>query len=344
MVKHYCIGFSLVFTALALLGPARENKLQKYTFAEVHMGTEFRLVFYAPNDAVARKAANAAFARIAKLNDIMSDYDPTSELRQLCEKSGGPPVKVSRDLFTVLSRAQILSKKTNGAFDVTIGPVVRLWRKSRRTRRLPDEERLKAALKKVGYQKVRLDSENFSVQLLVEGMMLDLGGIAKGYAAEAALEVLRSFGINRALVAAGGDIAVRRPPPGKKGWIIGIGRLRKPDARPKHYLLMKNGAVSTSGDVEQFVEINDKRYSHIVDPKTGLGLLGRSSTTVIAKDGTASDSLATAISILGPEKGKRLLPKTKGLALFVVRENKEGKLETIESKSYQEYQLSPEEE
>ena len=315
---------------------ADEPKLKRFSFSQVHMGTEFKMVFYAKNEKLARTASDAAFARIAELDQVMSDYKKDSELMKLCAKAGGPPVKVSKDLFDVLSRSQKLAKKTDGAFDVTLGPVIRLWRISRKKRQLPNPERLKSAMAKSGHDKMRLDSIMRTVQLLIRGMLLDLGGIAKGYAAEAALAVLRRFGITHALVAAGGDVACADVPPGKKGWKVGIGPLRNPTAAPKYHLLLKNAATSTSGDVEQFTIIDGKRYSHIIDPKTGIGLPGRSSVTVIAPSSTTTDSVATAVSILDTKAGLKLVDSIPNAAVYIVREEN-GKLVETTSKRFSRY-------
>src|SRR5207253_10014235 len=168
----------------------------------------------------------------------------------------------------------------------------------------------------VGYDKIQLNSPDRTVQLTVEGMLLDLGAIAKGYAAEAALEVLRRYGLTRALVAASGDIAAGDPPPGTRGWKVGIAPLDDPNAEPSRFVLLNHAAVSTSGDTEQYVEIDGKRYSHIVDPHTGIGVTRRSSATVVARDGTTADGLDTAVSVLGPEEGLGLIEATDGAALF----------------------------
>src|SRR5262249_55279804 len=150
MVKHYIISIVLLLTALIATGDPVPPGLERFEFSEPHMGTTFRIVLYAPDEATAKKAAQAAFARIAELNRIMSDYLQTSELMQLCKKAGGDPVPVSKELFDILTRAQEISGQTDGAFDVTVGPVVRLWRKARRTRELPLAEELAKALKLVG--------------------------------------------------------------------------------------------------------------------------------------------------------------------------------------------------
>jgi thiamine biosynthesis lipoprotein len=297
------------------------------------MGTQFRIVFYAPDEAAAKKAADAAFARIAHLDDTMSDYKETSELMALGRQAGGPPVKVSDDLFRVLAASQKVARRSDGAFDVTIGPVVRLWRRARRQRELPAPQRLAAARELVGYEKLILNEQARTARLLKKGMLLDLGGIAKGFAADEAQAVLKQHGIRSALVAAGGDIVVSGPPPGSPGWRIGIAPLDAPDKPPTRQLVLKDAAVSTSGDAEQFVEINGKRYSHIVDPKTGVGLLGRNSVTVVAPNGMTSDSLATAVSVLGPAKGIELIDTTEGTAALVIQAAETGE-SVIESKRW----------
>src|SRR5262249_49601268 len=155
----------------------------------------------------------------------------TSELMRLCQKAGGDPVRISDDLFNVLWRAQEVARRSDGAFDVTVGPVGRLWRRAREARQLPGPQGLGKALARGGYDKVRLNEKEHTVQLLKPGMQLDLGGIAKGYAADAALAVLKKHGIDRALVAAGGDIAVSGPPPDTDGWKVGIAPLEDPEKK-----------------------------------------------------------------------------------------------------------------
>jgi thiamine biosynthesis lipoprotein len=258
---------------------------------------------------------------------------------QLCKKAGGEPVPVSDDLFRVLTRALEISRLTDGAFDITVGPVVRLWRIARRTMKLPDADDLARARGLVGYQQVQLDAKNKTVKLTTKGILLDLGGIAKGYAAAAALEVLRQHGIRHALVAGGGDIVVGDAPPESKGWRIGIAPLEDPNAKPQRILLLSNAAVSTSGDAEQYVEIGGKRYSHIVDPKTGLGLTTRMSVTVVATDGKTSDGLATAMCVLGPERGLPIIEKLGYAALFVIGGDKGPTVHL--SKRFLQYQIEP---
>ncbi|MFO0970694.1 MAG: FAD:protein FMN transferase [Gemmataceae bacterium] len=324
----------------ACLAPVRADdapKLREFTFTQPHMGTLFRIVLYAPDEARAKKAADAAFARIAQLDDSMSDYKPDSELMRLCKKAGTGSVEVSPDLFKVLEKADEIARLTDGAFDVSIGPVVKLWRKARRTRMLPDMEALKAALAKVDFRKIKLDPMRRTVELLIAGMLLDLGGIAKGYAGDCALEVLRSHGLPRGLIAGGGDIVVGEPPPGQKGWKVGIAPLKNPAAAPTHWLLLKNAAVSTSGDSEQYVEIDGKRYSHVIDPKTGLGLNGRRSVSVIAKNGLTADGLDTPLSVWDQDRALKFLEARPELAGILVYEL-DGKEVTKTTRNFKNYE------
>jgi thiamine biosynthesis lipoprotein len=250
----------------------------------------------------------------------MSDYRSTSELMQLCAKAGGPPVPVSPELFYVLEKAVAVSRLSDGAFDVTVGPVVRLWRRCRRTQRLPEPDQLAAARALVGYQNIRLDAAKRTVQLLKPGMQLDLGGIAKGYTADEALKVLQAHGIDRALVAAGGDIAVSGPPPDQpRGWSIAIAPADESERNAPPTLFLHDGAVSTSGDAEQHVVIDGRRYSHIVDPRTGIGLTDPITATVVARRGIDADSLTKVVSVLGPERGLKILESLPNVSARALR-------------------------
>ena len=294
------------------------------------MGVPFAAAFYAPDEASANKAIEAAWGRIEHLNSLMSDYDSTSELMRLCRDSRpGQPIRVSPELFRVLCKSVEVSELSDGAFDVSVGPLVKLWRRARRQKEFPDPKLLEEARELVGWRNTKLcrtgtlarhsepgknhdgqecpSYENGTVELLKPGMKLDLGGIAVGYAADEAIRVLKQHGVTRAMIDGSGDIVVSEPPPGATGWRIGIASLREPDAAPTMFATLANCSISTSGDAYQFVEIGGQRYSHIVDPKTGLGLTERCSVTVIASDGITADALATAVSVLGPERGLKLI-------------------------------------
>jgi thiamine biosynthesis lipoprotein len=294
---------------------AQEQGLTRFHYAAIRMGVRVRLVLYAPDAKTAEGACEAAFSRLAEVEHAASDYRSTSELMHLCAQAGGAPVAVSDELFLILTRARALSERSRGVFDVTVGPYVRLWRQARKEGQLPPAAELERARTRVGWEKVRLDPRAKTVQLLVPGMQLDLGGIAKGYGLDCAQATLREHGITRALIEAGGDIVVSDGPPGKDGWRIEIA-----NAKPnKRFVTLTNAAISSSGDIEQYVEIGGKRYSHIVDPRTGLGLTSRVAATVIAPDGITSDSLATAACLLGKKRGMRLVRSVEGATAYIRR-------------------------
>ena len=318
------VCFFMLASSLGQVAPKPEP-LRRLELAETHMGSEFKIVLYSPDEPTARRACRLAFDRIAALDAIFSDYQPESELMRLCDHAGGPPVPVSEDLFTILQRSKQTYERSSGAFDVTVGPVVRLWRRARRERKLPAPATLNRALALVSCRFMILDPEKRTVQLTKPGMKLDLGGIAKGYASDAAIRVLKEQGITRALVAGAGDIVMSGPPPDSKGWRIGIARLEDPNLPPERFLLLHDVAISTSGDTERYVEIDGKRYSHIVDPKTGLGVVDRCSVTVVAPDGATADALDTAVYCLGPDRGLPLIESTPHTSGYIVRDTPAGK-------------------
>ena len=235
--------------------------LQKFSETQRQMGVEFEIVLYAADEATAKPAFAAAFKRIEALNQILSDYEPTSELSRLSEASPtAQPVRVSSDLWTVLDRAQYWSRQSDGAFDITIGPLTKLWRRARRNKELPTPEQIATAKAAVGYLHLILDPQQQTAQLKLPAMRLDAGGIAKGFAADEALAALRKLGITRALVRASGDIAAGDAPPGETGWRIGLAPL-DPDDPPQHFIRLANAAISTSGDSRQHLEIAGDRKS-----------------------------------------------------------------------------------
>ncbi len=293
--------------------------LQRFESVQPQMGVPFKILLYAPDESTANQAFEAAFSHIKALNQILSDYDPDSELSRLSQSSPAEQgVPVSPDLWTVLARSQQLAVQTDGAFDMTVGPFVRLWRRAKREKQLPTPARVAEARASVGYQAVRLDEARHTARLLKPHMKLDLGGIAMGYAVDETVRLLRARGLTRVLVDASGDIAVGDPPPGKAGWSIGVIPLAA-DGTPSKWITLANAAVTTSGDAFQYVTIDGKRYSHIVDPRTGLGMTDRTSVGVIAPDCFTADGLDTAVCVLGPTAGLKLVEETPGCAAFVVR-------------------------
>jgi len=299
------------------------KNLARFERSEPHMGTLVRIVVYASSQEAASSRIRQAFDRVREIDQSLSDYRADSELSRLSQQAGGPPAKVGPDLFQVLSASQNLAMRSQGAFDVTAGPLTLLWRRARRQSALPESDRVAAALAVSGFRLLALDAGRQTARLAKTGMRLDLGGIAKGYSADEALKTLRRAGLDRALVAVGGDVAVSNPPPGKKGWTIDIAPLDASVAKQPP-LSLQNAAVSTSGDAEQFFELGGVRYSHIIDPRTGQALTGWRSVTVVATRGIDSDSLATAVSVMPPTKGLQLIDATPSAQALMVIRNDQG--------------------
>lgn len=336
--SYFSRSMLVVFLLLLFYPPfSTAQDLQRYEYSSRHMGTTFRIVLYTNLEALADSASKAAFNRVEKLNSLLSDYEPNSELNRLSTTSGkDTTVAVSDHLFKVLQQAQEVSQKTDGAFDVTVGPYVQLWRKMNRqpNPQLPPLQTLSYMAKRVGYQYVELNEKSQTVRLKQNNMQLDLGGIAKGYAVDEALKVLNEHGINAVLVDGGGDIVLGDAPPGRPGWNVEVLTHNRSGISDRIMLQLSNKAVATSGDLYQHVEINGKRYSHIIDPRTGLGLTDRRQVTVIAPNGTTADSYASATSVLEPQKALELINKMEGLSVFIEQYQETG-IKRWQSKNFE---------
>jgi thiamine biosynthesis lipoprotein len=331
------VAAALVFVA-GRLDAANPAQLARYEFAQVGMGMQFKLILYAAGQDAANRAAAAAFERIHELNGVLSDYYAASELSRLSDTAGsGRAVRVSPDLWAVLARSEALAEQSGGAFDITVGPYVKLWRRARREKEMPPQARMEEARAAVGYKFLRLDPQARTARLARPGMRLDVGGIAVGYAIDEAQAVLKRHGITRALVDGSGDIVVSDPPPGKDGWRIGVAPLEARTGPPSRYLSLRNCAVTTSGDAWQFVELDGKRYSHILDPRTGLGLTDGSLVVVVAEDGISADSLTKVVAVLGPNRGFEIVESYPHAAGLVVREVN-GHAQIEESPRFKEFE------
>ena len=304
--------FLSVLSSCSALG-----QVKRFSFTRPKMGSPFQLIFFAPDSAVANRLADESFQLVDWYNDIFSDYSDSSELNLLCATAGKDSfVQVSDPLFEVFMISRQAWKKTNGNFDITIGTLSRVWRRARREKRFPDAIEIENARTKTGFEKIVFDTRSKRVKLLQAGMQLDLGGIAAGYIAQKIVDYLKSKGIASALANASGDIACSNAPPGKKGWTIAVNVPGEANELLDKTIELANKGVSTSGDVFQYTEHNGKRYSHIIDSKTGYGVTFQRNVTVIAADATTADWLATACSVLPLKKVKKLARKLKSELLI----------------------------
>jgi thiamine biosynthesis lipoprotein len=333
------IALSLLF--FTLTHPvAQAESPSRYEFKKSCMGTLFRIVIYSgkPEPEIAA-AAKVAFRIALKLDGLFSDYRAESEVNLFNHSPPGQAQPASRELIKLLSACKRLHHDTGGTFDPVCGALSRLWRVTRRSGKLPAANVLASAKDASGWDRLKIDLDQGKLTRLHAGTRLDFGAIAKGYAADMMLQSLRDGGFEVASITAGGDIAAGEAPPGRKGWAIAI----RPggDKHPPAFVIeISNAAVSTSGDVEQGVEIGGVRYSHIIDLHTGLGLTTQRATAVIAPSCTRSDALATALCIAG-EKGLGIInslphseavlfapgfneqspTRTKGFDAFIRKEN-----------------------
>ncbi|MHC4624054.1 MAG: FAD:protein FMN transferase [Planctomycetota bacterium] len=277
------------------------------------MGTFARVVAVAPDSATADKSIESAFAQLRSVDRLMSDYRSDSEISRVNRDAYTQPVKVSKATFEVLQKAIEFSRLSDGAFDITVGPLVDLWRSAVEANSVPSKAALQQARSKVGYEKLFLDANEMSVRFAVDGMRLDLGAIAKGYAIDNAIETMQEGGALGGMVDVGGDIrCFGVPSRGKKHWLIGLQDPTKAEdwigtTKPSLVLKLTDAAIATSGDYRRFVLVDGKKYGHILDTKTGRGAKALSSVTIISQSAIDADALATAVSVMGPQEGLALV-------------------------------------
>lgn len=264
----------------------------------------------------ANEAIKVAFGEIERIECLMDFYHPESGVSKI-NRSQGEMLEVAPEIIDVITTSLRYSELTKGAFDITIGPLIKLWG-FKKGEGIPDREKLREALKLVGYQKIKVDREGKTVMLLQPGAMIDLGGVAKGYAVTKACQRLKDMGISSALIDAGGDIQVMG---GKFGrpWRLGVQHPREKN-RLTAILELNEGAVATSGDYERFFIFKDRRYHHILDPVTGFPARECISVTITAASCLVADILSTAVFILGPDEGMRLIEEMEGVEGIIVTE------------------------
>ncbi|MFL2869877.1 MAG: FAD:protein FMN transferase [Pirellulaceae bacterium] len=307
------------------------------------MGTQARIIAYAENEVEGGKAVDEALNRVLEIEDRLSDYDLTSEAMLFCKSAPHETLQpISEDLWICLLRGKQIWSKSKGAFDVTVGAYSKLWRRARRQREFPSKERLSSAALAVGFENVDVDVNSPRAAISTDGLQLDFGAIAKGYAADEAIRVLKELGINSAIADVGGDVSIGTAPSGKPGWPVGIAPLSVTEGLQITHL--SQCGVATSGDAFQFVELDGRRYSHIIDPRTGIALTLRSSVTVVAPTGLEADAWASAISVLGPRVGLRMIRRLPGVTAYVVTDrNEDGIGEISQSRGFPQLadELSP---
>jgi len=298
------------------------------------MGTFARIIAVGANRKTCRAAIDAAFEQFHQVDSMMSSYKPDSQLSAVNLDAFGKPVKVDNPLFEVLKSAIAYSRKSAGAFDVTIGPLVDLWRQTADSGQKPTDTAVAEARNKIGFEKLILDDENMTVRFTVDGMRLDLGGIAKGYAIDLAVDAAHQAGATGAMIDVGGDIRCFGKPAGKKEqWTIG---LQDPDTDGKILLKLKmnDAAVATSGHYRRFVLIDGKKHSHIINPAMGNSAKKLTSVSIIAPTAMAADALATATSVMGAEDGMKMIEATENTEAILIKPGREDYIYTSRAKAF----------
>ena len=279
----------------------------RHEFLFPAMGVEFRVVYYA-SSANEQGLHNKIKQRVDEIEDSLSDYRHSSEAMQFCRSAPhSMPQQVSHDFWALSRISQCISKQSNGAFDISVGNLSHAWRMARKRNRLPSDEKIRSALNQTDYRRLTIHPENH-LQLSRGGMKLDFGGIAKGYAADQVMALLKRQGITSALVDAGGDICVSAAPPKKEYWQVRI-ETTAPIAGTSEPAELKlvHAAVATSGDLYQYLTIDGTKHSHIIDPRTGQATTSIAMATVIAPTATLADAYASAVSVLGVKQGISLI-------------------------------------
>ncbi len=292
-------------------------------YRETHqlMGNRFEISVVTTDDDRARERVEEAVEEIRRIERLLTTYSDTSETAAINASAGITPVKVSDETFQLIKRSLEISALTQGAFDITYGSVDKsLWNFDRQMKSLPDLQTAKAMVRLINYRNVILDTAASTVFLREKGMRIGFGGIGKGYAAEQAKDLLIRNGVESGVVNASGDLAAWGLQPDGKPWTVGIAH---PDAAdtPFSFMQISGKAVATSGNYEKFVMINGKKYSHTIDPRTGLPVTGIKSVTIISPNAELSDALATPVTIMGIEAGLYLVNQLPGVECVIIDDN-----------------------
>jgi FAD:protein FMN transferase len=285
------------------------------------MGNRFEISVVSVDEKKAFKDIDAAVVEIQRIEKLLTTFNESSQTNLINQQAGLRPVKVDREVFDIIQRSKRISDVTQGAFDITYGSVdKRLWNFDKNMTSLPNSSTAKKMVRLINYKNVILDEKKCTVFLREKGMRIGFGGIGKGYAAERAKLILQKRGVKSGIVNASGDLTAWGYQPDGKEWTIGIA---DPDAtaKPFSYLTITNMAIATSGNYEKFVMIGGKKYSHTIDPKTGLPVTGIKSVTIISPNAEIADAMATPVMIMGIRVGLDMINQIKGISCIIIDDN-----------------------
>jgi thiamine biosynthesis lipoprotein len=287
------------------------------------MGSRFDITALAETDTLAWQAVQAGIQEIARIERLISSWDPASQTSAVNRNAGIAPVVVDKELYDLVFRAQKVAQLTKGAFDISFASMDRIWRFDGSLKELPDPAEVETARRHIDWQKIILNPEKQTLFLQEEGMKIGFGAIGKGYAANRAKAIMAKMpGVTGGLVNAAGDLLAWGASPKAEGWTIKIAD-PKDKAQALGWLQIKDMAVVTSGDYERFLEFDGKRYAHIIDPRTGYPTTGIKSVTIVCPDAELADALATSVFVLGKTAGLQLINQLNGVACLIVTDDDE---------------------
>lgn len=327
MKNRYILKYLIFVLIIMFLIPFNAGCDREYKKTKFLMNTMVEITVVG-NKKDCENAMELAFKEIERIDKLMNVYDPESEVSAINKMANDKAFFVSKDILEVVSQAIAMAKLTDGALDISVFPLIALWDFGGNTKRIPSADEIKEKLKLSDYKKIILDEKNSTIKLDLSGMQIDLSSIAAGYSADKAIQVLKKSGIRNALVNAGGEIYALGSPPGRNGWRIGIRHPRQ-NAELLGVIEIKDKAIVTSGDYENFFEIDGKRYCHIINPKTGWPVEGVMSVTILAKTATKADALATALFPMGADKGLRLVESLENVDCIIVTGNTENDMKVL---------------
>ena len=309
-----------LFSFLILLIFCNANAQISVKKDTVLMGSKFDITIVANDSITAEKNINLVIDEIIRIEELISEWKPSSQISEVNRNAGIKPVKVDKELFDLTKRALSFSEITNGAFDISIAAMDKIWKFDDSMNELPSQEMLLKAIEKVGYESIDLNELDTTIFLKLSGMKIGFGATGKGYAADRGRFLMQQLNVQAGIVNASGDMATWGTQSNNKPWRIGITNPYKPYKSLK-ILEVNNAAITTSGDYQKYVEFNGKRYSHIINPKTGMPASGLISVTVIGKNAEIANGLSTSIMVLGQEEGFRLLKNYPNYACLILTDN-----------------------
>ncbi|WP_299758317.1 FAD:protein FMN transferase [uncultured Pontibacter sp.] len=309
------ICWAALNTAAAQRLPTKEPKAQKKVL--LLMGTRFELAAVSRDEQKAWEAIDAGIKEIQRIEALISEWQNTSQTSEINRNAGIKPVVIDQELYDLISRSNRISEMTGGAFDISFASIDNVWKYDGSMKKEPSPEQVAASVSKINYKNIILNSQDRSVYLKEPGMKIGFGAIGKGYAANRARDVMREMGIQGGVVNAAGDLVTWGKQADGQSWYVGIADPAEKD-KVFSWLTADNTAVVTSGNYEKYAEINGKRYSHIIDPRTGYPASGLKSVTIVCPNGELADALATAVSVLGKDEGLYLINQLKGVACLLI--------------------------